>query len=225
MEWNPAPQRAVSHATDQNLAPALDGGADTRSVEAPEAPGHELNGKRPFRSVRRIRTLTKRLENGADGELLEALQAEILLLREENAQLRTKLERAPELGDVVEQMRAMTARGPTQKDGSDQAWHLLTEALITRDALIDLCQRTREAMASLEGRLQELEPLGMAGSLEAVNGAEDHPNGNGNLLAGAGGVGPSNGSAASPVEAVAQGWPLEMNPSPHSSNGHVTEDR
>jgi hypothetical protein len=193
---------------------------------AQDAAAHELSEKRPSRSVRRIRSLTKRHENGADGELLEGLHAEILLLREENAQLRVKLERAPEIGDVVEQMRALTARAPTQKDAGDHAWHLLTEGLIMRDALVDLCQRTGEAMAALAGSLQELDPLEMAGSLEAANGAaHDHPNGNGILLAGAGGVTANDGSAVRPVEAVASSWPLEMNPSPRSSNGHVKEDQ
>jgi hypothetical protein len=222
MERNPNAQRVDLRAEDHHSA--LSSG-DAHAIDARQTPPRELHEKKPFSSIRRIRTLTKRLDNGADGELLEALQAEILLLREENAQLRIKLERAPELGDVVEQMRAMTARGPTQKDAGDHAWHLLTEGLTMRDALVDLCQMTREAMEALEGRLRQLDPLEVAGSPEAVNGAEDHPNGNGNLLAGAGGVGPSNGSAAPPVEAVAQGRPLEMNPSPHSSNGHITEDR
>jgi hypothetical protein len=159
MERNPSPERAALHATDHDLAPALHGVADTRSVVAQEDAAHELSEKRPFRSVRRIRSLTKRHENGADGELLEGLHAEILLLREENAQLRVKLERAPEIGDVVEQMRALTARAPTQKDAGDHAWHLLTEGLIMRDALVDLCQRTGEAMAALAGSLLELDPI------------------------------------------------------------------
>jgi hypothetical protein len=222
----PSPERAALHATDQDLAPALHGVTDARPVEAQEAPARELSEKRPFRPIGRIRSLTKRLENGAGEELLEALQAEVLLLREENAQLRIKLERTPELGDVVEQMHALTARGPTQKDTGDHAWHLLTEGLVMRDALVDLCQRTRETMAALEGSLQQLDPLEVAGSLKSANGAaDDHANGNGILLAGAAGVTASNGSAVSPVEAVASVWPLEINPSPHSSNGHVTEDQ
>jgi hypothetical protein len=225
MERNPTPERAALHATDHDLA-ALHGGTDTRSVEEQEAPAREQGEKRPFRSIRRIRSLTKRLENGADGENLEALHAEILLLREENAQLRIKLERVPELGDVIEQMRALTARGPTQNDAGDHAWHLLTEGLIMRDALVDLCQRTREAMEALEGRLQQLDPREVAGSLEAANGAaDDHPNGNGILQTATGSVTASNGSALRPVEAVASSWPLEINPSPRSSNGHVKEDQ
>jgi hypothetical protein len=199
MERNPTPERATVHANN-----------------------HE---KRPFRSIGRIRSLTKRLENGADGEVLEALHAEIVLLREENAQLRTKLERTPELGDVIEQMRALTMHGPAQKDAGDDAWHLLTEAVVMRDTLVDLCQRTREAMVALEGRLQQLEPLGAAASFEtAKGGIDDHANGNGSLLAGANGVRATEGPAVSPVEAVASGWPPEGNRHPRSSNGHVTED-
>src|SRR5919201_4353251 len=103
MERNPTPERAATHANN-----------------------HE---KRPFRSIGRIRSLTKRLENGADGDQLDALHAEIVLLREENAQLRIKLERAPELGDVIEQMRALTERDQTHGETGDHAWHLLTEAV------------------------------------------------------------------------------------------------
>jgi hypothetical protein len=126
---------------------------------------------------------------------------------------------------VIEQMRALTMHEPAQKDAGDDAWHLLTEAVVMRDTLVDLCQRTREAMAALEGRLQNLEPLGAAASFEVPNGTvEDHANGNGSLLVGTNGVPASEVPAMSPVEAVASVWSPERNHRPRSSNGHVTED-
>src|SRR2546425_21785 len=111
MERNPSAERAILHANGNEVASAPE--VTVRPVEAEEAHAQELSARSPLRSIRRIRSLTKRVESAAEGDLVEALHAEVLLLREENAQLRTKLERAPGLGDVVEQMRALTERDQT----------------------------------------------------------------------------------------------------------------
>src|SRR2546427_10806376 len=109
MERNPSAKRVGLRAEDHGSS-ALPSAA-VQALDARRSPPRELPEKKPFPSIRRIRSLTKRFENRTGEELLEALQAEILLLREENAQLRIKLERTPELGEVVEQMRALTAGG------------------------------------------------------------------------------------------------------------------
>jgi hypothetical protein len=216
MERNPSVAHAAVHANehDPTARSANGGGVETR--EAPQASPQDAREKRPFDSILRIGSLRKRLEHGSDQTLVETLHAEILLLREENAQLRTKLERAPELGDVVEQMRAFTVRTGTTEDAGDHAWHLLTEAVVVRDSLVDLCRRTSEAMGTLEDRLQELDPAQAFGSARQANGAVELHSANVAIA--------SNAPAATPLHAAGPDWPYENNQSPSSGNGHVTED-
>jgi hypothetical protein len=207
---------AAKHAPEHDATSHSANGDSVQSHEAPQASAQGSRDKRPFDSIFRIGSLRKRLDNASDQTLVETLHAEILLLREENAQLRTKLERAPQLGDVVEQMRAFTVRTGTTEDAGDHAWHLLTEAVVVRDSLVDICRRTSEAMGTLEDRLQELNPEQAFGSATQANG--------GVTLHSANVVEAENAPAATPLHAAGPHWPYENNQSPSSGNGHVTED-
>jgi hypothetical protein len=125
----------------------------------------------PFRSLRRLRPTRGR--PGGKGELLEALEADALLLREENAHLRTKLERPADAGHVMERLRALSSSGPTEDQRADDAWHLFTEALVMRNSVMEICREIGEVMAGLERRLSFLEPLDAGhsrGSAESNNG-------------------------------------------------------
>jgi hypothetical protein len=217
MERNPSVVHAAVHAPEQDVTSRSASGGSVESREAPQASPQGSREKRPFDSIFRIGSLRKRLENASDQSLVETLHAEILLLREENAQLRTKLERAPQLGDVVEQMRALSMRTETTEDAGDHAWHLLTEAAVVRDSLIDLCRRTSEAMGTLEGRLQELNPEQALGSARQGNGGVE--------LRSANVAVESNAPVATPLHAAGPDWPYENNQGPSSGNGHVTEDK
>jgi hypothetical protein len=97
MERNPSVVHAAVHAPDLDVTSRSANGGSVESREAPHASPQDSREKRPFDSIFRIGSLRKRLENASDQSLVETLHAEILLLREENAQLRTKLERAPQL--------------------------------------------------------------------------------------------------------------------------------
>jgi hypothetical protein len=217
MERNPTVVHAAVHAPEHDGTSRSANGGSVDSREAPQASPQGSREKRPFDSILRIGSLRKRIESSSDQSLVETLHAEILLLREENAQLRTKLERAPELGDVVEQMRALTVRTETTEDAGDHAWHLLTEAVVVRDSLVDLCRRTSEAMGTLEDRLQELNPEQAFGSARQGNGGVELRIANAAMA--------SNAPEATPLHAAGPDWPSENNQSPSSGNGHVTEDK
>jgi hypothetical protein len=218
MERNPSTGRAGTHADEcDGATKRLNGDGDLAGLRHDHSQGA---AKGPFESIRRIRSLRRRLETDTDEEALDALRGEVLLLREENAQLRIKMEREPDLGEIVERMRALTTNGRTHAETGDHTWHLLTEAVIVRDTLVDLCRRTREAMTALEGRLLHLEPLEAAAN-GAHNGDRDGEN---ILLNGTAGVPASNGSAIPPVQPAGFGQPQLANHRPGSANGHVTED-
>jgi hypothetical protein len=154
MDRSPSHVRAGLHAVDhQSTSAPVGPGADTTMLE--HGPRQHARAKGVFSS---LRSLKRRVDNGTGNDTMEVLRAEVLLLREENAHLRIKLERTPEVGDVVAQLRSLASDSDCREETGDHTWHLLTETVIARDALVDLCRRTQEAMVALESRLQEVMP-------------------------------------------------------------------
>jgi hypothetical protein len=124
---------------------------------------------------RRLGVIARRPES-RNGALAEALEADALLLREENARLRVKLEAAPDAGAVIERLRALPkpANGDHATDGDDSidaAWQMLTEVLVMRNSLIEICREIGHVMAKLETSLESLSPpVDYAGGELAGNG-------------------------------------------------------
>lgn len=130
---------------------------------------------------RRLGVIAKRPES-RNGALTEALEADALLLREENARLRVKLEAAPDAGAVIERLRALPqpATEPAnedhpadggQADTSEDVWQMLTEVLVMRNSLIEICREIGQVMARLESSLESLSPPeGYLGGELAGNG-------------------------------------------------------
>lgn len=97
--------------------------------------------------------------------VVEALQAELQVLREENARLRMLRHRegampaAERLSAVVveaEQVLALQRVADAAADAADEAWQTLASALVLRDALVGVCDelvvvatRLRERLAGL----------------------------------------------------------------------------
>jgi hypothetical protein len=70
---------------------------------------------------------------------LEELEAELVLLREENARLAAEQVRAGNPGRVVEQLRAVSGQVDVASSEADDAWEQLAEALVTRELLLSIC--------------------------------------------------------------------------------------
>lgn len=118
------------------------------------------DARSPFTYLRRLRTV-----RGADAKVLEDLHTELSLLREENARLRVERERTPDVGQVIERMRNLPATSFSGEEG-DEAWHLLTEGFVMRDALIDVCDEIQQAMVTLKSRLHSIVPALQANALD-----------------------------------------------------------
>lgn len=173
MERNPSldVDRNPSFPQDGPASPQADPSAifhASQEVAADGARKREGNPRASFRSLRRL----KRRSEGRSGEILGALEADALLLREENARLRVKLEAPPTVGHVIERLRALPSpcaapaearhRPMTgeQAEQGDEALHVLTEALVMRNALVEVCSEIGQVMAGLEARLAALTPSG-----------------------------------------------------------------
>jgi hypothetical protein len=120
---------------------------------------------------RRLGAIAK-LPEGRNGADAEALEADALLLREENARLRVKLEASPDMGRVIERLRAVPTPSP-QPDPAEDAWQMLTEVIVMRNSLIDICREIGQVMGNLGESLEALSPPdGTVGGEGAANGGQ-----------------------------------------------------
>ena len=72
---------------------------------------------------------------------LEELEAELVLLREENARLAAEQVRPANPGRVVEQLRAVSAVPDTRESReseADDGWEQMAEALVTKELLLSV---------------------------------------------------------------------------------------
>jgi hypothetical protein len=96
---------------------------------------------------------------GDEGAELPAVLAELMLLREENAQLKAARHQLPSLGEVLGRAKELPSAGNTDReDVGDEATQLLIESLVTREALLELCDEIERSMRSVKARLNALSP-------------------------------------------------------------------
>jgi hypothetical protein len=93
-------------------------------------------------------------EAGAGEDPTLALQAELTLLREENARLQAAQYRPADLGTALDQIRALPEVAPASGEASDQAVDLLTSSLVLREALLQVCGELVNAVAAAEQQLK-----------------------------------------------------------------------
>ncbi len=104
-------------------------------------------------------------------ELLEELEREVALLREENARLRVGHERTGER-PVNARVRDLLPLLRTQ-DGAedvDEPWALLTECMLMRDSLADACRELERGARELRRRLETILPGSEGARAEALMG-------------------------------------------------------
>jgi hypothetical protein len=169
-------ERIPSLGVDRNPSSSPGGPPPTPAtpnpiLDAPDPGTPEYQATRHARPFRSLRKLTRRPDGD---ERVDTLEADALLLREENARLRVKLVAPPNVGHVIERLRALPtpAATPAEEHGpsnqehaehaeqADEALHVLTEAIVMRNALLEVCSEIGQVMAGLEARLAALTPSG-----------------------------------------------------------------
>ncbi|MDO8212481.1 hypothetical protein [Conexibacter sp. CPCC 206217] len=84
---------------------------------------------------------------------VEQLEAELALLREENARLKIRAAREPER-PWDERVRDRVVPRATHSDGpGDDVWELVTECRLLRTALVDACRDLEVALQRVDGCL------------------------------------------------------------------------
>jgi hypothetical protein len=93
---------------------------------------------------------------GAGGESLQAVLAEVVLLREENARLKAAQHQPASLGRIVGQARSLPAAHHAAEELADDAAHMLIEGMVLRESLLEVCHELERAMVSVKTRLEAL---------------------------------------------------------------------
>lgn len=89
-------------------------------------------------------------------ERLEALLAELVLLREDNARMKAAGHKAPDIEGLLERTRALSAARSDGADVADETERLLVDGLVIRESLLEICLQIERAMISFERRLRAL---------------------------------------------------------------------
>lgn len=104
-----------------------------------------------------------RASGGAPGaaptELVEQLEQEVALLREENARLRVARERMadrPVNERVRDMLPLLRANADAGADVGGEPWELLTECMLLRDSLADACWELERGARELRRRLETI---------------------------------------------------------------------
>jgi hypothetical protein len=88
--------------------------------------------------------------------LLGALNAEITLLREENARLKAAQHESPGLAKLLDSARALPTTLEGYENAGDEAAEMLVEGLVIREALLEVCEQIQQSMAAVKARLSPL---------------------------------------------------------------------
>jgi hypothetical protein len=91
-----------------------------------------------------------------DDRAIDALQAEIALLREENARLKADEHQLPGLGTLLAHARALPTAIDGHAEATDEAAGMLVETMVIRQALLDACAQIELSMAAVKTKLDGL---------------------------------------------------------------------
>ena len=117
-------------------------------------PDGNSNGDRRKRRIGRRRADAR----GADAASERAaLQAELVLLREENARLKSAEHRGPDIGALLTRARSLPIARPDRESVDDETTRVLVEGLVIRETLLEICQDIERAMVAFEAKLRALE--------------------------------------------------------------------
>lgn len=135
--------------------------------------------KKQSRRGRRLRRAdqSSAASHPAGDEALASLQAELVLLREENAELKAAKHNEAGVGRLLERARAVSEEAFDPENAGDETAHMLTEILVTREALRGICLEIERSMAAISARLDAMVPK------PALHSSNGHGRGNGHVQA------------------------------------------
>ena len=116
---------------------------------------------------------------GADSRA--ALEAEVVLLREENARLKAARHQRYNVGDLLERTRSLRTEELDRGNLADETAQMLVEGLVIRESLIEICHEIERSMVIFEARLDAL--ASAADQLVPLRGKQEEPEAGGEDVA------------------------------------------
>ena len=112
-----------------------------------------------------------------------ALEAEVVLLREENARLKAAQHQRHNVGKLLERTRSLRDQELDHGNLADETAQMLVEGLVIRESLIEICHEIERSMIVFEARLDAL--ASAADHLVPLRGApEEQEEGGGDVAHG-----------------------------------------
>jgi hypothetical protein len=111
--------------------------------------------------------------SGAGPDPRATLEAEVVLLREENARLKAARHRQDDVGDLRERLRSLREEEVDRGNLADETAQMLVEGLVIRESLIEICHEIERAMVVFEARLDAL--ASAAHQLVPLQGSPEEP--------------------------------------------------
>jgi hypothetical protein len=111
-----------------------------------------------------------------------ALEAEVVLLREENARLKAARHQPHNVGDFLERTRSLRSEEVDRGNLADETAQMLVEGLVIRESLIEICHEIERSMVIFEARLDALATA--ADQLVPLHGKPEEQEGGGDVVDG-----------------------------------------
>jgi hypothetical protein len=92
----------------------------------------------------------------AEADSRAALEAEVVLLREENARLKAARHQTHNVGTLLERTRSLRTEQLDRGNLADETAQMLVEGLVIRESLIEICAEIERSMVVFGARLEAL---------------------------------------------------------------------
>ena len=116
-------------------------------------------------------------ESPAAADSRAALEAEIVLLREENARLKAARRQPQNVGNMLERTRSPRPEELGHGNLADETSQMLVDGLVIRESLIEICHELERSMVMFQARLDAL--ASAADQLVPLRGRPDEQEGGG----------------------------------------------
>ena len=164
-----APSLSTSAAEDDDVVVQIGAAAELHGSQpvADQPLGSPLEADEPLgprqdQPFDRFRRRVERFRGLGDAEIAPGslddeseLRLQVMLLREENARLKAARNQPAAAGSALERVRLLNAQASTA-EAADDAWSLLTDCLVIREGLQQVCVEMQGAISAIQERLEAL---------------------------------------------------------------------
>jgi hypothetical protein len=102
--------------------------------------------------------MAKRGEHQADDALIDALQSELALLRDENAQLRLERQQTVTPASSAARLADLVSSIAQNADPGEVEWATLSEAIMLREVITGVCDELERAVGAVRRQLSDVTP-------------------------------------------------------------------